>query len=161
MACSTPPGPGPARPAPAAHGRPRIARRKDPTDADVHAAVASREDLRRAEQAPEAFALLLAAAELGEVPTPLHDALVGDRDGDEEDLPAGQPARRVEHHGEQAELRREELPRPASSPLEEELDGGVLGEELADIGRENRGVEAVAADRAPDEEGAGPARGGA
>ncbi|MEZ4249014.1 MAG: hypothetical protein R3B99_12320 [Polyangiales bacterium] len=122
----------------------------------VEPAVLRPEHLRGLQQSADVLLLLLAAAELVHVAALFDDALVADAHRHEEDLLAPELQRGVDHHRQQAELRREQLARARASALDEELEREALDDQPAHVGVDEHGVELLALERPADEERAAP-----
>src|SRR5690348_2160799 len=114
------------------------------------------QDLPRSQQPGRVFLDFFAAGELALVGPRLHDALVADAHGDEVGDALWHRQRALHDHAEDAELRRKELPGATARPFDEELERKPVADETPHVGVYDRGVEAVALERSPDEECASP-----
>src|SRR5690606_41504187 len=114
------------------------------TDLESAPAVAVQQELGRLEQAAGVLVLFLAAAGLALMLAGLDHALVADADGHEMDALLRDRERRVHHHAEQAELRRQELARAAAPPFQEQLDGGAVSDQPPHVAVDDGRIELVA-----------------
>ncbi len=125
---------------------------EDFAELQVQPSVSFGEYLGSANQAGGVFFPLVASEQLPDVGAFLHEPFVADAHGDEDDVAVGDAQARVDEHVEQAELGRQEFSRSRPGALEEHLDGPAIAEDAAQVGVDDGGVEAVAAERAANEE---------
>jgi hypothetical protein len=123
-------------------------------EADVDVAVAAAQALHHAQEPAEALFLLGCAALLGGVSAHVLDLVVGDRDGDQHHVVALSPAIGIDHVGEQAEARRQQLARAGATALQVPLQGEAFLDQKVDVVAQDELVDRVVLEAAADEEDA-------